>query len=110
MQTPNIAIIRYSDDSFLQVTWDNKTLTASEFSTGEPDDSYNSLGWNQIMFSVFDDATESSENIQSFTITNESYPDLKVSKMEHEELYKLIVHIVENEFSDDTQPSARTVH
>ena len=40
---PNIAIIRWTDDSFLQIEWEGDRYIAKEFSTLSEDDSYNSL-------------------------------------------------------------------
>lgn len=101
MQQPNIAIIKYSDDSFLQLDWSDGGLSTVEFST-ETDDSYNLLEWNQIMFSKFDYDTNVSMGIQSFTLSNENNLNPKLMELGPEDMYELIMHIVQEEFSSDT--------
>jgi hypothetical protein len=98
---PNIAVLRYSDTSLLQMPLDG-SWKGIEFTTLSPEDSYNDMGYNQIKLCRLDVDTDISEELCSYTIANDN--DLNEMVMicdNHAEAKEIIKYLAKEAYGMD---------
>jgi len=95
---PNIAIIRWDEDFFMQIKWAEDGWSLKGFSLADPDDDYHDLKTSQILFAIFDEEAKTSKPVVSFTATDDDGEELDLAGSSLRTLFDTISHILLDSF------------
>lgn len=87
-----VAVIRWKEDSFLQISCDGNQWKGLEFSVPDTEDSYYQKTFNQMWFAALDAEKNTSRELESFSIKNEDGKELR--QLEFSELVDVVKHLL----------------